>query len=89
MNTKLNPSEKAEAKTDVIGSALLPPLGQIVIAKVKFTRNWPECLGGLKISFKDILVIRIKTKCNSKGWQWSGAENESFINGDVVSWHYR
>jgi hypothetical protein len=74
---------------DVSGSALLPPMGQMVVANVKFTRNWPACLGGLKITFKEMLVMRIKSSSNSKGWQWSGCESESFINGDVVSWHYR
>jgi hypothetical protein len=74
---------------DVSGSALLPPMGQMVIAKVKFTRNWPECLGGLKITFKEMLVMRIKSSANSRGWQWSGVESESFINGDVVSWYCR
>ena len=67
--------------------AILPSIGQIVVAKVKFTRNWPECLGGLKITFKDILVMRIKTQSNSKGWQWSGVGCETYINGDVISWH--
>jgi len=70
-------------------SALLPTMGQMVVANVKFTRNWPLCLGGLKISFKEILVMRIKSSSNSKGWQWSGVDFESFINGDVVSWHDR
>jgi hypothetical protein len=69
------------------GSALLPPIGQMVIANVKFTRNWPYRLGGLKITFKEMLVMRIKSSSNSKGWQWSGCKSESFINGDVVSWH--
>lgn len=76
-------------KGAVSGCALLPPLGQMVVAKVKFIRNWPKCLGGLKITLKDILVMRIKSSSNSKGWQWSGVDCESFINGDVVSWHYR
>lgn len=67
----------------------LPQIGKIVLAKVKFERNWPACLGGLKITYKEMLVMRIKNSSNSKGWQWSGVESESFINGDVVSWHYR
>lgn len=74
---------------DVYGSALLPPIGQMVVANVKFTRNWSTCLGGLKNTYKEILVKRIKSTSNSKGWQWSGADSDSFINGDVVSWHYR
>lgn len=67
----------------------LPLMGHIVVAKVKFTRNWPECLGGLKITFKEILVKRIKSTSNSNGWQWSGANSDSFINGHVVSWQIK
>lgn len=90
---KLELSDKAQSPRlrvdDVSGSALLPPMGQMVVANVKFTRNWPKCLGGLKITYKEILVMRIKSLSNSKGWQWSGVDSDSFINGDVVSWHYR
>jgi hypothetical protein len=91
MTKKFNPCEKAEPKTDVCGSTLntLPPLGQIVEAKVRFTRIWPECLGGLKITDKILLVRRIKSKYNSQGWQWSGAETDTTINGNIVEWHYR
>ena len=67
----------------------LPPLGQIVEATVRFTRNWPECLGGLKITDKTLLVRRIKSSNNSQGWQWSGSELDTQINGNVVEWHYR
>jgi hypothetical protein len=74
---------------DFSNEIILPPIGQTVFAKVKFTRNWPECLGGLKVTFKEMLVMRIKSSANSRGWQWSGVESESFINGDIVSWHYR
>lgn len=91
-NLTTNASKEAENPAFLVGAvsgcALLPPMGQMVVAKVKFTRNWPKCLGGLKITFKEILVMRIKSKSNSKGWQWSGIDSESFINGDVVSWHY-
>lgn len=76
-----------DSKLPVSGSALLPPMGQMVVANVKFTRNWPKCLGGLKITYKEIMVMRIKSLSNSKGWQWSGVDSDTFINGDVVSWH--
>ena len=66
-----------------------PTMGQIVVAKVKITRNWPECLGGLKITYKEILLKRIKSTSNSNGWQWSGTDLDSFINGDVVSWQLK
>lgn len=86
-------SNEAQSPAFLVGAvsscALLPPMGQMVVANVKFTRNWPECLGGLKITYKEILVMRIKSSSNSKGWQWSGVNSDSFINGDVVSWHYR
>lgn len=95
MNNQLTEKLSDEAQSpllrvgDVSGSALLPPMGQMVVANVKFTRNWPKCLGGLKITYKEMLVKRIKSSSNSKGWQWSGVDSDSFINGDVVSWHYR
>lgn len=75
--------------SSVSSSALLPPMGQVVVANVKFIRDWPECLGGMKITCKEMLVRRIKSSSNSKGWQWSGAGLDTFINGDVVSWYYR
>jgi len=80
---------KALSQTSVSGSALLPPIGQMVIANVKFTRNWPKCLGGLKITYREMLVKRNKSLSNSKGWQWSGVYSDTLINGDVISWHYR
>lgn len=61
----------------------LPPIGEIVLANVRFTRDWPDCLGGLRITYRLIYVKRIKSSCNSQGWQWSGI-GDSFINGDVL-----
>lgn len=87
--TTIGHSTANESKPTVIGSALLPVIGQIVAADVKLTRNWPICLGGLKISYKKMLVKRIRCTSNSKGWQWSGANSDTFINGDIVSWHCR
>ena len=94
MNNQLTLSLLDEAQSHLlrIGAtscgAILPPMYQMVVAKVKLARNWPECLGGLKITYKEIPAMRIKSSSNSKGWQWSGASSDSFINGDIVSWHY-
>lgn len=84
-----NEVHNTSLREGVVGSStLLPPIGQMVVANVKFTRNWPKCLGGMKIIHKELLLMRIKSLSSSKGWQWSGADSDSFINGDVVSWHY-
>lgn len=64
----------------------LPPIGKEVLARVRFTRNWPICLGGKKVTHKAMRVKRIKTKDTSKGWQWSGAGSDSSLNGEVVYW---
>jgi len=66
----------------------LPSIDKVVEATVRYTRNWPECLGGLKITDKKMMVKRIKTGDNSQQWQWSGAEMDTFINGKTVDWNY-
>ncbi len=53
----------------------LPEMNKIVLAKVKF---------GSKM--KEVYVKRIKSKDNSQGWQWSGADLDSYINGEIISW---
>jgi len=66
----------------------LPEINQKVLGIVRYTRNWPECFSGLKITDKEIYIKRIKSSANSVGWQWSGAEFDTFINGQVISWTY-
>ena len=70
----------------LFNGSILPPMGQVVVANVKFTCNWPK--SDILITYKEMLVKRIKSSANSTGWQWSGDNPESYINGDVVSWHY-
>lgn len=67
---------------------LLPVINKVVKATIKIKRKWPICLGGNKVSYKILLVKRIKSSSNSKGWQWSGTETETYINAEVVRWKY-
>lgn len=62
----------------------LPPIGKVVLARVRFVRNWPLCLGGKKVTHKAMRVKRIKTKDTARGWQWSGEGSASSINGEVI-----
>lgn len=35
---------------------------------------------------KNHLIKRIKTKDTAKGWQWSGAEFDSYFTLEVIDW---
>ena len=66
----------------------LPPIGVVVNALCRCSINWPDVLGKPKVTEYTYQLKRIKSKSNSKGWQWSGATFDSYFAHEVISWEF-
>lgn len=65
-----------------------PPIGVVVEAQCRCSQNWPAALGGAKVHEQTTKIRRIKTNSNSRGWQWSHPEIETYFQWEVLTWKY-
>jgi hypothetical protein len=66
----------------------LPPIGVVVEALCRCSRDWPKALGGSKVLEEVMEIRRIKVNDNSRGWVWSDKDIRTTMAWNVIWWRF-
>lgn len=66
----------------------LPPIGVVVEALVRYSKDWGKVLGEKNMREKIKRIRRLKSKDNSRGWNWSHPDIITCTTGEVIWWRF-
>lgn len=66
----------------------LPPIGVVVEALVRYSKDWGNVLGEKSTREEIKLIRRLNSKDNSRGWNWSHPDIRTCSTGEVVWWRF-